>query len=811
VVPSPVSLRVARTELLEHPAIQGLDFCERYSAAADAQLSQLVTDASGGDLKGLALLAVGGYGRSELCPHSDLDVVLIHRQRRDISTVADSIWYPVWDEGVHLDYAVRTPAEALAMASKDLRVQLGLLDGRIVAGDPDVGEPVLARAREVWRTLAPQWLPVLANQVALRHHQHGDVAFLLEPDLKEAHGGLRDLSGLHAAVLAAPALGRDNDLATLDPARSVLLNVRVELHRRSTRASDTLLLQDQDAIAAALEYDDADALMSEVARAGRAIAWVGDDIWSRNALWQVTRKRRRWLVGSSNSNDQGDPAPTDADTEIHEVETGVAIATGSGGRAHGEVVLTPGGDPALDATLGLRIAAVASERDLAIARSTLDELGRLMPSPAEPWPAEVRGAFVRVLSAGEPAVRSLEALDHYELLSRFVPEWDDVRNRPQRNAYHRFTVDRHLLEAAAQAARLMVRVARSDLLLVGAFLHDIGKGAPGDHTDAGVVIVDRIATRMGFSPDDVRTLVTLVRNHLLLAELATRRDLDDPATIEAVTRAVGDRQTLDLLAALTEADSLATGPAAWGTWKAGLVADLVQRAGLALAGDELPPPTVALLSAEHRTLMARLREEGPTADAAVIPDGSRVTVVARDHPGLLASVTGVLCLHDLDLRSADIAGEDDVALEVFTVEPAHGRWPDWDKVASDLNGVLDGKVDLAGALAKRDATYERTGNPLVPVGVRVTIDNLASSTSTVVEVRAPDEASLLHRVTAALFASDLDVVAARACTLGDEVVDAFYVRDRLTPGRIEEPSRLRELASSLETLLDRSKSGDETD
>jgi [protein-PII] uridylyltransferase len=796
-----MSLRLARRELLEQPAIQGLDFCARFTAAADEQLAELVTGATGGDLEGLALLAVGGYGRSELCPHSDLDVVLIHRQRRDVATVADSVWYPVWDEGVHLDYAVRTPAEALAMASKDLRVQLGLLDGRVVAGDPEVGEPVLARAREMWRTLAPRWLPVLANQVELRHHEHGDVAFLLEPDLKESHGGLRDVSGLHAAVLAAPSLGRESDLSTLDPARSVLLNVRVELHRRSTRASDTLRLQDQDSIGEALGYDDADSLMFEVARAGRAIAWVGDDIWSRNSLWQVTRKRRRWLVGASNPKDE---------TELRDVESGVAISTGSGGRAGGEVVIAPGSDPATDPTLGLRIAAVSAERDLAIARSTLDELGRLMHSPPEPWPAEVRSAFVRVLAAGEPAVRSLEALDHYELLSRLVPEWDDVRNKPQRNAYHRFTVDRHLLEAAVQAARLMVRVSRSDLLLVAALLHDIGKGSPGDHTEAGMTIVDRIATRMGFPPDDVSTLVTLVRCHLLLAELATRRDLDDPATIETVTRAVGDRQTLELLAALTEADSLATGPAAWGSWKAGLVADLVQRAGRALAGDELPPPAIALLSTEHRALMTRLRDEGPAARAAVVPDGSRVTVVARDRAGLLASVTGVLCLYDLDLRSADIAGEDGVALEVFVVEPAHGRSPDWDKLSSDLNAVLDGGLDLEDALARRAAAYKRASIRPVPVGIRVTIDNLASSNSTVVEVRARDEASLLHRVTSALFASNLDVVAARACTLGEEVVDAFYVRDRITGGKLHEASRLRELGSSLESLLDRESTDDES-
>ncbi len=186
----------------------------------------------------------------------------------------------------------------------------------------------------------------------------------------------------------------------------------------------------------------------------------------------------------------------------------------------------------------------------------------------------------------------MESLDQRGILTRLIPEWAAVRNRPQRNAFHRFTVDRHLLEAAAEAAALAPGVSRPDLLLVGALLHDIGKGFPGDHTDAGVEIIGDMGRRFGFDQDDVDILVSLVRNHLLLSELATRRDLDDPATVDAVVRAVGDRTRLELLAGLTEADSRATGPAAWGSWKAGLVADLVRRsqARLAGAGHRRGPP-----------------------------------------------------------------------------------------------------------------------------------------------------------------------------------------------------------------------------
>ena len=342
------------------------------------------------------------------------------------------------------------------------------------------------------------------------------------------------------------------------------------MHRATGRATDRLLLQEQDQVAASIGFEDADALMAAIAEAGRTIAWVSDDVWRRRSTWP-TPPRRRWWPSRVTSSQSRDPI-----ISLVPVEPAIALERRGGPDGPGEVVLEPGTDPAAEPGLALRVAAVAAEHRLPIGRAALDTLAEAGVDPPDPWPPAMREALVRVLATGAAAIPALEALDQRGLLVSIIPEWAAVRNRPQRNAYHRFTVDRHLLEAATQAAALASRVTRPDLLLVGALLHDIGKGFPGDHTEAGVRVVGQMARRMGFAPEDVAVLVGLVRNHLLLAEAATRRDLDDPATIEAVAAAVGDRQQLELLAVLTEADSLATGPAAWGQWKAGLVADLVR-------------------------------------------------------------------------------------------------------------------------------------------------------------------------------------------------------------------------------------------
>jgi [protein-PII] uridylyltransferase len=615
-----------------------------------------------------------------------------------------------------------------------------------------------------------------------RRSAAGDVAFLLEPDLKESHGGLRDVNVLQAISMYAPLLADYADLASLEEATSLLTRIRVELHRTAQREQDRLLLQDQDHVAAALDFEDADLLMAAVSNAGRQIAWVSDDVWRRRRVWDPTPPPRRRFRRAA-TEEPSDQAPVELGPDLLEVD--------------GEIALTATANVSGDSSLAFRLAATAAELDRPIAKGSLYRLADRMPPPSDPWPAEVLAALLRLLGAGHPAIDKIESLDQHGLLVRVIPEWAAVRNKPQRNAYHTYTVDRHLLEAAALASTLTERVSRPDLLLIGALLHDIGKGFPGDHTDVGIDVVDRMATRMGFEAADVAILVNMVRLHLLLPDTAVRRDLDDPTTITNVARAAGDRVTLKLLGALTEADSRATGPSAWGSWKAGLVAELVARTDRHLLGKIDPVGPDPILEA-YRNMMEEVRR---TQQPTVHLNPPHVVVAAPDRRGLFSSVAGALALHGLDVRAANVRGEDGVGVEVFTVEVPRGTWPDTDKLRDDLAAVLSDQLAIGQRLSEREQIYPvRRQTAAHVLGSDVTVDNDASDSATVLEIRAPDEVGLLHRITRALYESDLDLVSARVSTLGELVVDAFYVRES-NGAKVSDSGRLEDITTAIWSSL----------
>jgi [protein-PII] uridylyltransferase len=742
-------LRAARAALLGG-GLSGRPLRDALVDLYDGWLAGVLTAAAGPD-PDVALVAVGGLGRREPAPYSDLDLVLLHRGRRGVQAVAEAVWYPVWDAGVGLDHSVRTVAEALAVARDDLKAALGLLDLRHLAGDRRLSAELREGAYAAWRQAARRRLPELRAATLARWRAAGELAFLLEPDLKEARGGLRDVHALHA--LAAAQL-LDLPGPAVAAARDVLLDTRGELHRRAGRGLDRLVQQEQPSIAAALGRPDEDDLLRAVADAGRTVGYAADTAW-RQVEGELASRRgasalTRVLPGRRAPNPQRRPLADGV------VEQG------------GEVVLARDADPWADPALVLRAAGAAARADLPLAPHALDRLAtESAPVPA-PWPADTRDAFVDLLGTGHRAVPVLEALDRAGLLVRLIPEWAQVRSRPQRNPVHRFTVDRHLMETAAEAAALTRTVARPDLLLLGAFLHDIGKGFPGDHTDAGVAVVRGLGPRLGLRYGDAATIVAMVRHHLLLPDTATRRDLADPVTVRTVVEAVdGSRDLLDLLHALAIADGRATGPAAWTDWKADLVAELVDRArDAAVSTVGQPPQPPPVLTAAQRELA-----ESSRGDVAVRVDGDSVTVAAPDRPGLLSRTAGVLALHQLDVRAASAVTVGPTAVDVFTVSPRFGAGPDPALLRADIARALAGSLPLADRLAAKEAAYG--SGPQQPP--RVLWFDGAATGATVLELRAADAAGLLHRVTAALERAGLDVRGARVSTLGGSAVDAFYL------------------------------------
>ena len=761
----------ARAELLARSGAPGAARRRELTGLTDDWLHALYVASGAGEL-GAALVAIGGYGRGDLAPGSDLDLLLLHPANADtgqVTVVADRLWYPVWDAGLKLDHSVRAPAEARRLAAQDIKVVLGLLDARTVVGDDALTKQVRESVLGDWRALAPRRLDELRLGVEERMARSGELAHLLEPDLKDSYGGLRDLVALRAI---AASWVTDAPVASLAAHRDLLLDVRDGLHLVTGRSSDKLLHQEQVPVATRLELggeDPGDLLLRSVSGAGRAVAYAADTTWHR--VERLTRRSavRAGIAGAARKlrGTRPDRAP---------LADGVVVQDG-------EAVLAAEARPERDPALVLRAAAAAAQAGLRLAPHAVERLATDSAPLPSPWPAPARDALVSLLGAGRPAVPVWEALDQSDLWSTLIPEWSVIRSAPQHNPVHRFTVDRHLVEAAVQAAAHTRRVGRPDLLLVGALLHDIGKGRPGDHTDNGVAIVESLAPRLGFPPEDCEVLVALVRHHLLLPETATRRDLDDPATVAAVAAAVGDQDTLDLLHALTEADAAATGPAAWSDWKKSLVDELVARTRAVLAGR--PRPQDPRTTSAQRRLSQAVR--ATSADGVVVlldeeagATVSSVTVAAPDRTGVLATVAGVLSLHRLQVRGAQV---DTVttpdgsrrAVQVWTVTPAYGDPPPEDRLREDVIRALAGSLDVAARLDARELAYPAPQGTAAP---RVVVVPGASERATVLEVRAHDAPALLHRVTRAIAGADVTITAARVATLGSEVVDVFYLVDR---------------------------------
>ena len=747
------------------------------SNESDRYLLSLFTKAlekTGKTSKGLALAAVGGYGRGELSPGSDLDILILHQEQFSqeiLSEFVNNLLYPLWDRK-SVDHSVRTRAQTRDAAESDLKVALGLLDIRLVCGDADLVALVQADNLENWHKNARNRLTELKESLSSRHERSGELAYLLEPDVKEARGGLRDINALRAISLSGIVRV---PLERISWAESKLNDIREALHVTSGRNKDRLLFQEQDAVGAKLKYSDADALMSDVARAARSVDYLLEFTWhqieqkGKDGFGRFLRKPRTDAVAQNLSVSQR------------------------------EIVIDPHTDFAADPLIGLRAAATAAQLGLPISldsytslSNALEENKAVLPNP---WPREAREYLISLIGAGEAMIAIFEALDQEEIIFHWIPEWLPLRSLPQRNVLHRHTVDRHMVETAVSAAALTRKVHRPDLLLFCALFHDIGKGSEEDHSLRGERLIAPLAKRVGFPAEDVAIIKLLVKHHLLLSATATRRDLDDPATIQAIVDVIPDLNTLELLHALSIADGEATGSGAWSDWKATLVADLVARVKKAMTGSS----TVAkqpVISAQQLSL----------AQTGILhvnlekrENGYSIEIISPDKTGLLSLVAGVLNTSRLDVRSARTKthGNSAVMKWIVTPEP-YAPEVTAEYLRAEIERAFNDATHIEAKLIARAEAYAAI--PAIPVPDPVVeIFNDGATEATIIEVRSHDRPGLLFRIGAGITQSKIDIRSAIVTTLGAEAIDTLYVTE-ISGGPLS-TARADEVASRLRLLL----------
>ncbi|MGZ5297518.1 MAG: [protein-PII] uridylyltransferase family protein [Actinomycetota bacterium] len=789
---------LASLERAYSPGHHGLWSARRRSELVDAALVEMYEAATSAGERAprTALVALGGYGRGALCPHSDIDLLLLHdaAEAAVVAALTEQLLYPLWDAGFAVGHAVRSPNETVQLAAERLDAATALLDARLLAGDAGLlaaaSDPVRTRLRGDAGGFAER----LASDARERRQRFGSTAYLLEPELKEGGGGLRDIHafGWLQAVRGRPleddGVLRAAERGQLEAAEEFLTRVRSALHLESGRRTDRLIREQQHDIANVMGFQDEPRLMAEdglmraVFEHARAVDALTEDV--------IIRGRR-----TGGSPDQ-----------VELSDAGDALALIAGAAEHGRP-LSP------------------AELDAVEAIATSDELE---------WSDAIRDAFLRILRAGAGATDGLHALDRTGLLVRLIPEWLDVRCRPQRDPYHRYTVDVHLLRAFDRMSRALAapdaddplevvaagHVDERDGALLGALLHDVGKNGEGGHVLVGDRLAATILARMDVEGSTGDLARFMVAEHLLLPDTATRRDLGDDDLILDVAARVETPERLAALYLLAKADALATGPSAWTPWRQTLIRELVAKVQRVFERGEMGVEVAERLtdaidrirdllhgepSAEVERFILRMPRSYflsiPPAQIArhystIGPDLGRhdvrtstqeggrsgtyeLLVVAADRPGLLSWIAGALSLAGLSILTAKVfTTEDGVAADLFEVqgafEPVVGE-ERWREFRSLLRKAIDGRVSLEHRMTEKRRHYpERSDTP-----VTVAVDNDASDFFTVIEIGAPDRIGLLYDITRTLSEMELDVHLAKVATYTDRVIDAFYVRDSL--------------------------------
>lgn len=792
--------------------------------------------------KHFAFVALGGYGRKELCLHSDVDILFLFKDKvpARAKDLAVEILYPLWDMGLDLGHSTRSLKDCLTLASQDFEVLTSLMDARFICGDSPLFLSLLKDLRE--KTLRKK-TKALVIWLAQRHERRraafGDASHLLEPDIKEAVGGLRDY---HQILWLGRALfdtltPRDleyngvfshREYDDLHKSIRFITLVRNHLHRLSERKNDRLTFDHQEAIARILGFQDQENLLSVEGFLGKFHAHMA-----------TVKSLHRSFVLAHALGEQGRRRRVEGKTEVA-VESATAIVR----------------DPLVMMEIFLK----SCRHGVPLCLETKRLIREFAPLVDDAFRRSERAIEAFLLIMNDP--RAFEALDQMlevGFLGAFVPEFEAIRNRIQYDAYHLYPVDRHALEtlrhlkSLGQEKNLLLLASFFDLsdpepLFLAGLFHDIGK-AGKDHAQKGALITRGILKRMGYERGKAETVLFLVAHHLLLAETASRRDLNDEKIIVQCASTVGTIERLKMLLLLTWADGRATGPRAWNAWIENLVLELFFKILHTLERGELASPDA---SRRVRQTLQRVREElGERIDRGELdrlfeamspryllerkpkeiashiirfkalkdlseaaagepfnlegkegfPQGTHeVTFIGKDRPGLFADLAGVMALHNINILSAQIyTWRDGTVVDIFQVtSPLDPLRSDetWGRLQEDLRKTFSGALPLAERLEEKSEPSIIHRQKKWHWQPEVVVDNKTSDFFTLIEVFAEDRVGLLHLITRTLSDLGLDIRIAKIATKKGRVADIFYVRD-LEGQKVTEAGKVSKIQKAL--------------
>ncbi len=785
----------------------------------------------------LSVIAVGGYGRGELAPFSDIDLLFLcpYKQTPWGEQVVEYMLYMLWDLGLKVGHATRWVDESLRLARSDLTIRTALLEARYLWGDPAPYREFVPRfAAEVVAGSGPEFVEAKLAERSQRHDRMGGSRYVVEPNVKEGKGGLRDL---HTLFWIAKYLYRVEDISELVKlgvltaeeyrrfvkAQAFLWTVRCHLHYLAGRAEERLTFDAQPELARRLNYADRTGA-SGVERFMKHYFLVAKDIGDLTRIFcaalEAEHQRRprlafRWLGASGREIDG-----FVIDGERLTVVSDDAFAT--------------------DPIKLIRLFRVAQTRDLDIHPNALRLVRRnlgLIDARLRADP-EANRLFLDMLTSEHDPETTLRRLNEAGVLGRFIPDFGRVVAQMQHDMYHVYTVDEHTIRAIGVLARIEAgalaeehplsdeivhKVLSRQVLYLAVLLHDIAKGRSGDHSVLGAEVALRLAPRLGLGPSETEAVAWLVRNHLLMSATAFKRDLTDAKTAVDFVEHVQSPERLRQLLVLTVADIRAVGPGVWNGWKGQLLRELYYQAEEILTGGHVTAGREQRVQAAKADLRARLADwnaaeidahlergydsywlstdtDTHERHARMMRDADRrraplaietrtdrfrsiteLTLYTADHPGLFAQVAGAMAVSGASIVKAKIhTTVDGMALDTFVIQDAEGgpydRPDRLARLSATIERTLSGDLRPTQALAARASRLPRRTD-VFKVEPLVLIDNNASRTRTVIEVNGRDRAGLLYDVTRALFDLNLSISSAHIETYGERAVDVFYVKD----------------------------------